>query len=516
MDLKRHLHLGGEHLLGCLNPEVGYLPYWHMTVWPDKSAQFQFRRHCTGHNVGRWWNTLLRLEHIIGFAIPDTIEAAMLNQTWRLCDNPTGILLEDQVSSDPGTWYIHSYRETMLALGLLVQYRHSAQARRQGLRAIEHMARASSALTHWDLGDGLVPKGRGANPVYTHGRAIEGLLCFYRASGEEAALAEAQRLAHFHREHTLATDGRFATGCTHHTHSYLNTVRGLLEWAALTDQPDLVDQIRATYFDAITTMITPSGFIPHDIGARYEGDIAAPGDIAHIALMLWDHCGDAGLLDDAERYVRCRLLPAQVLQPMPLTPRDPAAGDACRDLAQRFVGAIGGSVGHVRGQTCVTDFTAAALHSLLELYDRTVDLSAHQVRVNFHFDFQLPDIDVRATRNDTAGTLTVHNATGKNLLVRVPGWTRPDSLRLTLALDGALPQTVPVNLHNGFALISRTDAPHTVRLTYDLPEAVRREESRDQDAMAEQVTFTWRGDQIHRVEPGGPYMAPWPKETPPL
>ena len=50
------------------------------------------------------------------------------------------------------------------------------------------MARASSALTHWDLGDGLVPKGRGANPVYPHGRAIEGLLCFYRASGEEAAL----------------------------------------------------------------------------------------------------------------------------------------------------------------------------------------------------------------------------------------------------------------------------------------------------------------------------------------
>ena len=63
---------------------------------------------------------------------------------------------------------------------------------------------------------------------------------------------------------------------------------------------------------------------------------------------------------------------------------------------------------------------------------------------------------------------------------------------------------------------SRTAAPNTVRLTYDLPEAVRREESRDQDATAEQVTFTWRGDQIHRVEPGGPYLAPWPKETPPL
>ena len=69
---------------------------------------------------------------------------------------------------------------------------------------------------------------------------------------------------------------------------------------------------------------------------------------------------------------------AQILAPMPLTPRDKDAGDSCRDLPARFVGAIGGSVGHVRGQTCVTDFTAAALHSLTELYARAIDLGEDQ------------------------------------------------------------------------------------------------------------------------------------------
>ena len=34
------------------NPEENHLPYWHMVVDKDFNAEYQFRRHCTGHNVG--------------------------------------------------------------------------------------------------------------------------------------------------------------------------------------------------------------------------------------------------------------------------------------------------------------------------------------------------------------------------------------------------------------------------------------------------------------------------------
>ena len=107
MKLTEHLSLAGANLLGCLCPDRNYLPYWHMAVDSDQRAEYQFRSHCNGHNVGRWWNAMLRLNAATGFAIPEAIGNAMLENTRRMCDNPTGILLDDPRSTDPHTWYIH-------------------------------------------------------------------------------------------------------------------------------------------------------------------------------------------------------------------------------------------------------------------------------------------------------------------------------------------------------------------------------------------------------------------------
>ena len=390
MKIVEHLDLAGKNLLGCLCPEANYLPYWHMVVEEDLAAEYEFRPHCTGHNVGRWWNAMLRLQACTGFDIPSDIEAAMLENTWRLSDNPTGILLEDPDPASEGTWYIHSYRETMLALGLLVSHRASDRARQQGVRAVTQMRRASQDLTQWDLSrcasglENLNVLGHRGSPTYTHGRAIEGLLCFHGATDAPEALEEVARLADFHFAHTVRPDGELAEGGVPwlwHTHSYLNTIRGLVMWARQCGQVDRLETILATYRKAVAAMITPSGFVTHNLGDRLGGDIASAGDIAHIALLLWDWCRDPRLLDDAERIVRCRLLPAQVRETIAVRPARDEPGDCFRNLPERFVGAIGGSVGHVRGQTCVTDYTAAALHTLIELYQRTVDIEDARVRV---------------------------------------------------------------------------------------------------------------------------------------
>jgi hypothetical protein len=196
---------------------------------------------------------MLRLEAATGLDIPARVEADMLENTWRMCDNATGILLDDPDPARIGTWYIHSYRETMLALGLLVAHRGSEAARRQGLRAIGQMRKASEDLTQWDLSrcggvaNDLRPDGRGAEPCYTHGRAIEGLVCFYEATGAQEALDEADRLAEFHFERSVNPEGSLAAGCGHHSHSYLNTVRGLLQFAALKGQRSQLETLLATY-----------------------------------------------------------------------------------------------------------------------------------------------------------------------------------------------------------------------------------------------------------------------------
>ena len=147
MNVEDRLHLSGRNLLGCLSRDDGYLPYWQMAVDEELRAMYQFRPWCTGHNVGRWWNTMLRLERATGFETPAEIEAAMLENSWRLADNASGIFLEDVDLRDPATWYIHSYRETMLSYGLLVECRGSDRAGECGRRAIEGMRHASSDLT---------------------------------------------------------------------------------------------------------------------------------------------------------------------------------------------------------------------------------------------------------------------------------------------------------------------------------------------------------------------------------
>lgn len=516
MNLIDPLTLAAANLLGCLCPEQEFRPYWHIAVGADLRAEYQFRPHCDAHNVGRWWNAMLRLEETIGFGIPAEVEAGVLGHTWRMCANPAGILLDEPDPAEPSTWYIHSYRETMLALGLLVRRRGDERAIRQGLRAIRQMRRASEDLTRWELSRcggaaaGMPPKtGWGTGACYTHGRAIEGLLCFYEATAEPEALEEAQRIADFHFRHTLKPDGSLAAGAGQHTHSYLNTLRGLTWLASIANDHARLDTLYATYRNAVAGMITPSGFITHDIGARTGGDIAAPGDIAHIAILLWDRFKDSSLLDDAERLVRCRLLPAQVRRPMPVVPLHNRGGDSVRDLPQRFVGAIGGGVGHVKGQTCTTDFTAAVVHSLIEVHRRTVDRDDCTLRVQFHLDHDAADLRVRSARDESGARLSVESRAGKDILIRVPRWAPRPSLRLEV--DG---RPAALSIRDDYVLVPAGGAVTRAELHFDLPVCDRAEAWRDEDATQEHVVFHWRGDEITGIDPGNDYLNPYPRVCP--
>jgi hypothetical protein len=44
LTLEQSLRLAGQNLLGILNPEDNYLPYWALDVTPDYKA-----------SLGRWW-----------------------------------------------------------------------------------------------------------------------------------------------------------------------------------------------------------------------------------------------------------------------------------------------------------------------------------------------------------------------------------------------------------------------------------------------------------------------------
>ena len=76
LTLEQSLRLAGQNLLGMLDPEDNYLPYWELTVYPDYRATLG--KWWPAHNIGRWLDAMLRLEEAIGFEIPKVVETAMV------------------------------------------------------------------------------------------------------------------------------------------------------------------------------------------------------------------------------------------------------------------------------------------------------------------------------------------------------------------------------------------------------------------------------------------------------
>ena len=472
MTLKEQMEFAGQNLLNSLEPEENYLPYW---LFNEEDAGW-FRPACQGHNIGRVWDALLRLEDATGFEIPKEVEAGMLANTWEYCDNPSGILLDHPDHNDARNWYIHSFRETMLTFNALVRFRNSEKAVEAGHIAIERMSKASTDLNQWNFQPLPQPFHPWQSLTYTHGRAIEGIVWFYEATGDPTALNEAGRLASFHLKNTVNTDGSLANGCGHHTHSYLNTLRGLILYGELTHQQNYIDVVEATYHSAIQQMISSYGFICHDLDkVNFDfGEVASAGDVAQIALWLWRNNSDPDLLDDVERIVRARLLPSQIMQG-----------------PKHHLGALGGVSGVTNGKTAVTDITAATLHSLIDVYNNIVHRNQTDIRVNFHFDYEDASILVTSNREKSA-TVTVDIPGKENLFIRIPGWSPAGSVKVKV--NGS---DEPVVRHGAYVFVPGRKSGLHVELKYALPVRIETELG------DREYRFKWRGDEIVGASPVG-------------
>lgn len=328
MSLKPYLHLAGEGLVAVLEPEAGYVPNVGYEV---------------AHDVGRWWDAILRLEATTGFTIPGEVEAAALENLKALLDNPDHILMnteripapKDKIKRNP-----HNYREAFLALNALIRWRDNNWAREKALALVESMdrcldeegrldfsrsnlwgrVRETRDISHLELGDAWF------DSTPTSGRALEGLVPLYETTRDPAVLNLATRIAEFQYQSIIRPDGQVRpefldSGHQGHNHSYHGTLKGLLRFGLLTGRSGYVAAVNSTYRNGVRNRIVyPSGWTPHDLG-QYRfvnthgdpvADPASAGDSAQIALWLALEVGQLDLLEDVYRLVGFRLLPAQM------------------------------------------------------------------------------------------------------------------------------------------------------------------------------------------------------------
>lgn len=497
------MDLAGKNLLASLSPDHAGLPYWCVDI--NARGLAGFRMWWPGHNLGRWWDAMLRLEAATGFRIPARAEADMRRNLLRFFDNPDHLCLEPVTAANRHGYAIdlHSLREGMLALHALVRWRDDAWALETGRRMVASVDRLTRDPARWDLRrfglarSAKLSLGWGEDPTASHGRMIEALIWFAEAAGSAEAIALAERLVAWHLANTFLPDGRINPKATsaHHSHSVLGTLRGIALLGLRAGMQELVDFAARAMRVTVLRLVKPSGYTCHDLLLDRRGETTTPGDAAQLALWLAS-AGYGEFWDDAQRIVRSRILPSQITSAPPLEPAGDPALDIHRDIARRCVGAFGGMHAHPHGETRpTTDITAADLHTLADVTSHVVETTPLGTRVNLHLDHDadLASIRVRRGSRSLVEVKLKAGVRGRPLWIRLPRWADRNGLSLRIGQKRVLPAWV-----GDYAVLDAeaTRPAGLVTLEHDLPV---REQVEPTDGV--EYRLRWRGDDLMEVQP---------------
>jgi len=503
------MELAGQNMVASLLPGEEFLPVWNVGIKPDMTMvinDIPGTKTGSTHDIGRWWDAMLRLEAATGFTWPQEVEDAMLAHFKGRLSRPLG-LAGNSASCDDRKVDYHSQREILLSLAALVTRRQSEWAAEAGSRLVRTLDRFILPGGQWDLtamGIGDTPtKPPDVRAVYTHGRMIEGLLAFYQATYDAAALDLAGRLADWHFTASTRPGGAGVEREYYpdlHTHSLLGTYRGLLQYGILTRQAHFVERVAQTYNVTVRQHIKLSGFVSHDWGKDRLGETSSPGDAAQLALWLAQQ-GHSEFLDDAERMVRARILPSQITEPLGVRFADGDA-PAKTDPESLVLGAFGGVHLHPHGGKRPTpDVTAADLHTLCDIHDKIIELTDNELRVNFHFDHKANGVEIACRVEGTQRELEVRSQSRRNVFVRIPRWV--DQETVSVSVNG---KDAPLLMAGDYACISGgPDGNLRAVVKMDLPVRRINEWTNDTD-----YEFTWLGDTVQGITPNDPLLPFYP------
>jgi len=497
VNLKWIMEMGGQNMLDCCNPSRNYLPYFTI-LDPGTPA----KDLAWNHNIGRWLDALLRLENTTGWKIPPERLTIMEDNLKKFCENPDSLAFgpRDGWLGIQPDFYLHSLREYILAVNSLVRYRKSAWAEELGHRMLETIQRASKPdgtwiLTQFDTYRNLaIKKPDEYKPHATSARLIEALVWYYQTTGDPLALELADRFARYHLKNGTHPDGTLNVASLEgsplgHTHSYLGGLRGLFLFGELTGQHEYIDAVMATYQVTVRRIVRESGYANHDL-EQIPGKVtsipecSSPGDAAQLAMWMATRHGYTDLLDDAERWIRARIVPGQITEKQAI--------DSTGTLDRRFMGGWGASREPQGCMMSYPDVTAAVIHTLCDIYRHVAVRSDTDLTVNFHFNYEDRNIRIISQRTNQA-KVTIVPKEPTNVLIRIPRWAPPELVKIMVSGKPFL-----IKMIGEYAYVPHTEMSERPEIVigYDLPEKTTID-----TINGVEYRYLWRGDDIVGVVP---------------
>ena len=212
----------------------------------------------------------------------------------------------------------------------------------------------------------------------------------------------------------------------------------LAQLAELVDDASLLLRIKAFYDNGLNEISDALGWViessreDQDEGHLDRGEINNTGDIVETALIL----GQSGYLryfEDAERILRCHLLPSQLRDIAFIDePDNPDNRDGLRNVATRHQGAFGlpAPYGHEPiGSEEISfnmDIVGGGVGSLCEAYRSGTRFNSTGHHVNLLFDHVTDAIKVESAYTHNAFAVTLKKP--GPLWIRVPSWVERRSM----------------------------------------------------------------------------------------
>ena len=489
-DLKKSLAAVSSAVEKCLDENNNFLP--------SKCGHWE-----NAHDTGRWWEAYLMLENSIGFRVQDKAERAMKFNIRAMTNNPYGLLLNmpGLFDGEDVRFQYHNLREAMLAYTALVRFRGDKCAEMCGEKLIDTIEKRfyTNELTDAMMREKLdipeptpnpnapvrpVDPYAGQDETEGTGRAIEGVLQFYLATGSGNAKRVLDKMAEQHIRLNLNEDGiapDWMTCKEHcgHNHSYLGTLRGLLLYGIEFGNKYVIESVYRTYKNSIFKHnCSHAGFAPHDLGMpRFNdgngdplGDHASCADVIYIAYLLAAFCGYEELYDDVERLIRARLFRLQEDQ-------------------GEFEGAWG-IIGEYFGHGVTVDVFCLTASTLCGIYNGFVKENDDCIYIPLYFSRELDGLKISAER-DEKQHLTIEYSGSKAIRIRLPEWCPRGTLSLKDENAADVPYTIDRN--NLYISAEAAGAAGKITLSFDLPEY-----ENDESTWYTGIKYRifWRGDDI--------------------
>lgn len=474
-DVRSAIELGCRTMQRVFNADDNDIPFMGSKVFPVAQFSFNFA-HSEAHVPGRHLNALLAAEAVAGVRVDEEAITKHARAAMFSYGGPLPVPLNRQEIGGPlVNFYQHNIREGFHALYALAAFRNDARAAELADASADFILQSWNARgAGWNdaaenAGLRFLDKGEFIAGV---ARAIGPLVKIHRATGSRKSIELAGALAEHACASAFAPDGAFDSAALGtHAHSIACVMSSLAQLADFRRDRQMMDRVRAFYDNGLWMLRDEIGWAiellaPHASPDR--GEANTTGDMIETALILGRWFADARYFHDAERMLRCHLLPSQLRDTSFITdPPNPQGSDALRDVADRHLGAFGfpAPYGHcaVESPNKVSfnmDIVGGAVASLCDVLREDVALDdVGTLRVNLLFDRETEDVSVQSPYAN--GHLRVMlKRPVEALAVRVPPWVGRD-----LAADGFAALRA-----DGYLRIDRPPVGKAITLSFDLPE----------------------------------------------